>query len=57
MINVSYLVVMSAIVILIAALSVPSLFWPKCAVCKHRVWAAHSVCTHCGAPLRDDLDF
>lgn len=57
MINVSYLVVMSAIVILIAALSIPSLFWPKCAACKHRVWAAHSVCTHCGAPLRDDLDF
>jgi len=56
MIYMRYLLVMSAIVVLIAAVSIPSLFWPRCAACKRRTWVANGVCSHCGAVLPDDLD-
>ncbi|HOC67454.1 MAG: hypothetical protein BWX80_02089 [Candidatus Hydrogenedentes bacterium ADurb.Bin101] len=57
MINVCYLAIMGGIVVLIALLSIPSLFWPKCAACKRRTWVARDTCAACGAPMRDDLDF
>lgn len=56
MISVYYLLVMSGVVILIAALSIPSLFWPKCATCRRRNWVAKDTCAFCGSPLVDDMD-
>ncbi|MFA7691266.1 MAG: hypothetical protein GX117_05830 [Candidatus Hydrogenedentes bacterium] len=56
MIHIPYLVIMSTLVVAIAGLSIPSLFWPKCPHCGRRTWVAKEECSHCGSYLPDDLD-
>lgn len=56
MIYMRYLLVMTGIVLLISAVCIPSLFWPRCAACKRRTWVGKDTCSHCGAVLPDDLD-
>ncbi len=46
-----YLYIMLGIIVVVTAVSVPSIFRPKCPKCANRNWVSAKQCGQCGAEL------